>query len=146
MKIFKQLSLAMLLLSLLALGTGCKKTLKDRLEEAEGPTEEQQYKADRKAEAESRLEYLDEWKEFRSDAEARIAANTKRLAELKATADDKLAATIADLQKQDDALQKQIDTYKDEGKVGWDAFKRDFTHTLAAVDKSVKALPGGDGK
>jgi hypothetical protein len=140
----------------LVLTAGCGKSLQQRIEEAKGSASEEQQagEAGEKAEQAAREDYLDEWQDFRGAAENQIAANTKTMDSLKgkaaAYADDKLrngvSATLEELAKKNKELNQRLQGYKDEGKLSWDAFKRDFSHDLNGLDKTLRDLGAADKK
>jgi hypothetical protein len=90
---------------------------------------------------------LDEWSAFRSAAEEQLASNAKSIDDLKlrlAKSDDEVKAKVGSqieaLTAKNSELQKRLDSYRDEGKLNWDAFKRDFSHDLDGLGKTLKDL------
>jgi len=130
----------------LMLTAGCGKSLQQTIDKAKGNAAEEQ-RAEDQAVQDAQQDYLDEWKAFRSEAETQIAANIKSMDDLKAkaaTADEKLrtkvTATLDDLSKKNQALKVKLDGYQDDGKVNWDAFKRDFSKDMEGLDKALKDM------
>ncbi len=143
MKTCKAVSLAVLLVLASIMAAGCGKSLQQRIDQAKGSMADQDVKAEEKAEQEAQNDYLDEWQAFRGEAEKQVAANDKDLEHLKAksaAAGGKEGAAITDLQQKNDKLKGQLQGYRDEGKVGWDAFKRDFTHEMDSLSKAIIAV------
>ena len=132
-------------LSVLVLTAGCKRSLKQTLQQAESDANAEQQAAEQ-AERDILWDYPDEWQAFRSGAEAQIAANSKRIDNLqtRAAGDNKLRAEVGvpleKLTQMNQELKLRLDRYKDDGKLNWDAFKRDFSNDLAALDKDLKNL------
>jgi chromosome segregation ATPase len=130
----------------LVLTAGCGKSLQERIEQAKRNAQDEQL-VQKQAQQDEPSDYLDEWQAFRSDAEKQLAANTKSIDSLKlriAAADDMIKAKVGPqieaLKKKNGELKKKLDGYRDEGKVNWDAFKRDFSHDLDGLDKALKDL------
>jgi hypothetical protein len=145
MRMQRLTSLAVMLFLMLSIGAGCGKSLQQRIEQAKGMSVGEEMRAEEKAEQDAQNEYLDEWQSFRSGAVKQIAANEKSLEDLSAQSaatGGKLDATLTGLQQKNDDLKKRLQGYQDEGKVGWDAFKRDFSHDLDGLDKALRAEEG----
>lgn len=130
----------------LVLTAGCGKSLQQRIEQAKGNAAEEQ-RAVEQADQDAQLDYLDEWQAFRSEADKQIAANEKSMNDLKARAaggDAKLRAKVNTeveaLGRKNAELKKKLKAYQDEGKVNWDAFKRDFSNDLDGLGKALKDL------
>jgi hypothetical protein len=131
----------------LILTMGCGKSLQQKIEEAKGNAAEEQQAVD-KSVHDAQADYLDEWQDFRAEAEKQLAANTATMSGLKtkaaAISDEKLRnganASLEELSRKSKDLTDKLKGYKDEGKVNWDAFKRDFSQDLAGVSKSLKDM------
>ena len=133
-------------ISVLVLTAGCGKTLQERIKQAEGSAPEEKRTLEQ-SEQDAQLEYLDEWSAFRSAAEEQLASNAKSIDDLKlrlAKSDDEVKAKVGSqieaLTAKNSELQKRLDSYRDEGKLNWDAFKRDFSHDLDGLGKTLKDL------
>ncbi|HEY3295296.1 MAG TPA: hypothetical protein VGL38_07645 [bacterium] len=133
-------------LAVLILTAGCNKSLKQTIERAKGNAAEEQ-RAEERAVQDSESDYMDEWQAFRGNAEKQIAANAVTIDELKAKAagaDEKVrakfSATVDVLVQKNKELKGKLDAYQDEGKINWDAFKRDFSHDLESLGQSLKDL------
>jgi hypothetical protein len=133
------LGLGVLILILIAtLSMGCDKSLKQRVDEAKGTSTEQDTRASQKAVEDAQLDYLDEWQAFKSSADQQLAADEKSVQQLTARGTT-AAPAMANLRRTTDALKQRLHDYRDEGKVGWDAFKRDFSSDLDGLGKALRA-------
>ncbi|MHB9040546.1 MAG: sll1863 family stress response protein [Melioribacteraceae bacterium] len=88
-----------------------------------------------------------EYRQFKADADLKIAANEKNIAEFKVkikTADEKFKIKydkkVAALEQRNIELKKKISEYKYEGRDQWVIFKRGFNHDLKVVGKAIKNL------
>ena len=88
-----------------------------------------------------------EYRQFKADADLKIAANEKSIAEFKVkikTADEKFKIKydkkVAALEQRNIELKKKISEYKYEGRDQWVIFKRGFNHDLKVVGKAIKNL------
>jgi TolA-binding protein len=78
---------------------------------------------------------------------AKIDANDKRIAELKAnmvnekkTAQADYKKKIDDLEKRNRALKAKIDGYEGEGKENWENFKAEFNHDMDQFGQAFKDI------
>jgi chromosome segregation ATPase len=85
----------------------------------------------------------EEWNAFKADAEAKIEANEKRIAELKAKINkpgkllDKMRADrIAALEQRNRDLRLKITAYETE-KTDWQKFKEEFNHDVDELGKAI---------
>jgi len=89
----------------------------------------------------------DSVQQFRKDAEAKIIAHNKSIADFKARIANqkmeikaKYEKQIADLEQKNSDMKKELDNFKAEGKEKWEAFKIKFKHDLDELGKSMKAF------
>jgi hypothetical protein len=143
---FKLFAIMAFGLTLVVLLAGCGKSLQEKIEQAKG-NEQDERRALKQAEEDAQVEYQDEWQEFRVDAMKQIEENSGQLDELTkkaAAADEKtgtaLIAQVDALSKTNHDLQDRLNGYKDDGKLNWDAFKRDFTNDIEGLRKTLKGL------
>jgi hypothetical protein len=87
----------------------------------------------------------EEWLKYKSEAEAKITANDKIVAEYKAkmtTTSGKLHAMydkrVDALEKKNKELKTKLDEYKDSGKNTWEQFTREFNHDMDELGKALK--------
>ena len=85
----------------------------------------------------------EEWRVFKADAEAKIEANEKRIAELKAKMNNsgKLlnkmrAERIEALEQRNRDLRLKISTYET-NKTDWQKFKEEFNHDVEELGKAI---------
>lgn len=95
----------------------------------------------------ARKEYLADIENFRKETASRIAANDRRIAELKANiAHEKSEARadykkkIADLEQKNRDMKKALDEYKEEGKENWERFKAEFNHDMDELGQAFKDI------
>jgi outer membrane PBP1 activator LpoA protein len=88
----------------------------------------------------------EEWKSFRTEADARIRSNEMLLAELSVqlnkpgTALDTLyAKRIRTLSKQNQAFKPRLEAFE-KNRNDWETFKRDFNHDMDELEKALKSL------
>jgi hypothetical protein len=87
----------------------------------------------------------EEWLNFKNEAEAKIEANDKIVAEYKTkmtTTNGKLRAQydkkIDALEKKNKVLKVKLDEYQDSGKNAWEQFKSEFTHDMDELGTALK--------
>ena len=92
-------------------------------------------------------EFLADMENFRVEMVAKIDANDKRIAELKAnmvnekkTAQADYKKKIDDLEKRNRALKAKIDGYEGEGKENWENFKAEFNHDMDQFGQAFKDI------
>ena len=92
-------------------------------------------------------EYLAEIENFRVEMAARIDANDKRIAELKANLVHEKKEARADYKKRIDALEqknrdlkKEMDEYKATGRENWEIFKTEFNHDMDQLGQAFKDI------
>ncbi len=95
----------------------------------------------------AKVEYLNEIDSYRKDANDKIAANEKSIAEFKArVANEKndvraeYKLKIAELDLKNSDMKKQINDYKADSKDKWENFKIQFTKSLNDLGVSFKNL------
>jgi hypothetical protein len=88
-----------------------------------------------------------EWQEFKSDAELKINANEKRIAEFKVKIKTegkefkaKYDKDVVVLEQKNAGLKKKINEFKFESKDKWVEFKYGFNKDMDIVGKSIKDL------
>ena len=92
-------------------------------------------------------EYLVEIENFRIEMAARIDANDKRIAELKANISHEKKEVRADYKKRIDALEKKnrdlkkkMEVYNDNGRENWEIFKAEFNHDMDQLGQAFKDI------
>ena len=97
--------------------------------------------------ATARAEYEKEWQKFKNDAELKISANEKKIAEHKAEMKDankklktKYTDEVSRLYQKNRELKAKIAQYKYEGKNNWEEFKKSFNHDLESVGNALNDL------
>jgi hypothetical protein len=130
-----------------ALICGCKESIQQRVDDAKSGAQKEQASIDRK-EREAQFDYLDEWTDFRVEAEKQVLVNANSIDALRT----KIAAassgpnakqdstTLEALALTNRSLLAKLDQYKDEGKVGWDVFKRDFSVESTNLQRTLKQI------
>ena len=88
-----------------------------------------------------------EWSKFKSEAELKINANQKSIDEfkLKIKSDskglkNKYEKDIVKLEQKNTELKKQLNEYKNDGKVKWEEFKLGFNSDMDSVGQKIKKL------
>ena len=86
-----------------------------------------------------------DWQVFKTESEAKIAANDKIITDYKAkmsNANGKFKANynkkIETLEQKNKAMQAKLDGYKDDGKTSWEQFKTDFNKDMDNLGASLK--------
>ena len=132
MNIVKTSILILLLAVLLAWTPGCKKNNDKALAEA-------QLIEANKAIAEM------EWQTFKTEQEARIAANDLIIADYKARMTNSrgnlLAAydkKVEELEFKNKEMKTKLDNYTDEGKDSWEKFKSEFNRDISELGEALK--------
>jgi t-SNARE complex subunit (syntaxin) len=89
----------------------------------------------------------DSIREFKLDAQNKIAGNDRKIDEFKAkiakgkkSAGDKYEAKINDLEKKNKDLRKRLDDFIDESGDAWASFKREFNHDMDEIGNSLKDI------
>jgi len=101
---------------------------------------------------ETQRELSNEYPAFRTEGEAKIVANEKRIAELreklnkpgKAPLDEHRKKKIEELEQQNAALRSRLGDYEKQ-RSDWETFKREFNHDMDGLGKSFEDL-GKDNK
>lgn len=102
---------------------------------------------------EAQQELNSEYPAFKTDADVRIEANNKRIAELRETInkpgkkplDDARAKRIDELQEQNARLRSRLYGYEKE-RSDWEAFKREFNHDMDEMGNAFKDLGKDNSK
>ena len=120
--------------------TGCNSNQENKVENAKENVK--QASQDLK---DAQVQYDKEWQQFKSDADLKISANEKSIAEFKVkikTENRKYKAKyeqeVVVLEQKNIELKKKIGEYKYESKDKWEEFKRGFNHDMDVVGKSIK--------
>lgn len=89
-------------------------------------------------------DYYKEYNEFKYKSDKQIADNTERIGELrkqskkiKKEMKEEYERTINNLERKNDVLQSKIIEFKQYKKEGWQSFKREFSHDMAELSKSI---------
>jgi hypothetical protein len=98
----------------------------------------------------ARVDYTNEWQQFKDEANSRIKANQDRIEKFKAdlkTADGKAKLKyekeVGILEQKNIELGKRLDAFKYDSKNNWEDFKRNFSHDADELGKTLKSvLPG----
>lgn len=123
-------------LSALLLTSGCGgKSIQQRIDDARREAQSERDASEDGSTTIAPSDDNDELVVYRAAAERQLAADAKLLE----AAGSRTAALDA-LLEEHRALSQRLERYTDEGRVGWDAFRRDFTNDLERFDKSVHAL------
>lgn len=96
---------------------------------------------------EAKAQYENEWEQFKSNVEAVINANEKRIEdlkkEIKSTSDefkDKFENKILSLEQKNIELKKKLNEYKYDGKEDWQQFKQEFDNDIDSLEKSLNEI------
>ena len=94
-----------------------------------------------------------EYERFKLESDQRIAANEKRIAELKAYSKnvkkdmkDGYEKTIAELEAKNEIMKAKVRDYKAEGNEKWQSFKREFNHDMDELGAALKDLTENNAK
>jgi predicted RNase H-like nuclease (RuvC/YqgF family) len=135
----------------LVLTTGCGKSLQERIDKMKENAQDEQ-QGNSKSEGSSNQDYTDEWSAFRTESETQINDNAQSIEDLRpklAAADDKARAELGKqleaLTKTNRELKSKLDDYQDQGKMNWDAFKRDFSRELYDLNTDLNKLKSAVG-
>ncbi len=120
---------------------GCKPSV-EKVENAEEKVSEAKHDL-----SESQMDYSEAIQNLRVETDAKIAANEKRINELKAKVEnEKIEARaarkekIAELELKNKEMKKRMDEYNDNGKEGWESFKREFNHDMDELGNALDNL------
>lgn len=96
---------------------------------------------------EAKVQYENEWEQFKSNVEAAINTNEQRIAdlkkEMKSTSDefkDKYENKILTLEQKNIELKKKLNEYKYEGKEDWQKFKQEFSDDIDNLENSLNEI------
>ena len=102
---------------------------------------------------EAQLDSISDYQQFKKESEERISKYEKSIAELRVKiAEEKKEnkadkeKLLADLNKKNMALKKELDKFNDQGKDKWNSFVREFNHDMDELGKSLKDLMTDDEK
>lgn len=144
MNYLRTATLILILISMLAWTTGCKKSADEKLAEAKM----QENLAEQNVEAaRMNANAVDEWQAFKAEQEAKIAANDKIIEEYKAKMTNtkgKLVASydkkIDELEAKNKELKSKLNDYKEEGKDAWEKFKSEFNNDIDELGSALKSF------
>jgi hypothetical protein len=144
MSTLKLSTVAVMGLVSLALFMGCSRSSDQKVADAkEHAAAAKQDVKDAVADAQAAAR--EEWLKFKSEVEAKLAANEKAIADYKAkmtTANGKLQAQydeeIDALEERNRELKAKLAAYQDSGKDKWEQFKREFSHDLDELGMALK--------
>lgn len=92
-----------------------------------------------------RQDSIDEYMKFRTQAEEKIIAHNKsiaefrtRIAQQKRENRSQYEAKLYELEQKNTDLKKKLDDYKDGGKDKWVSFKNEFGHDMEELGKALK--------
>lgn len=95
----------------------------------------------------SKIQFENEWEEFKSNVESAINTNEERIEELKkemknSSKDfkDKYDNKILSLEQKNIELKKKLNEYKYEGKDSWQEFKQDFSDEMKSLENSLNDI------
>ena len=98
-------------------------------------------------------EYLADMDNYRKETDAKVAANDKIIADLKARIDmqkkeaqDEYKKKIDELEQKNAEMKKKIGDYKAEGKEKWEQFKAECNHDMDGLSKAFNDLTVKNGK
>lgn len=134
--------------------TGCQSSAnkvenaEDKLQEAEGEV------LDAKLDLNKAInDSVTEYQIFKKEAEEKIIAQEKSIAEFKARiAKEKMEnrakyeKKLAELEQKNSDLKKKLDDYKDEGQSKWENFKAEFNSDMDKIGKAIKDLTVNNSK
>lgn len=96
---------------------------------------------------EAKVQYENEWEQFKSNVEAAINTNEQRIAdlkkEMKSTSDEfknKYENKILTLEQKNIELKKKLNEYKYEGKEDWQKFKQEFSDDIDNLENSLNEI------
>jgi hypothetical protein len=91
----------------------------------------------------TRVATNEEWQQFKTDAEQRLAANEQKIADLKKQLkkpsklfDKMYEDRIAKLEEQNKELRLKISIYEKE-QTDWEVFKKEFNHDMDELGKAI---------
>lgn len=121
--------------------SSCDTTPKDKTENEE--TKDAVVIEEKKDEVTVRVATDEEWAAFKADAQAKIEANEKRIAEIKVkmkkpgkVLDKMYENRIETLEQRNRDLRAKINAYE-VNKTGWDKFKEEFNHDMDELGKAI---------
>lgn len=89
--------------------------------------------------------YLNDVEQYRIDTEAKVIANKKAIAELKAEKadakkeiNDEKNAEIARLEQKNDAMESRMRNYKTDDETNWTRFKTEFSRDMEELGQAFK--------
>ena len=98
-------------------------------------------------------EYLADFDKYKKEADEKIAANDKSIADFKTRIENKKKEAkvdyknkIAELEQKNSDMKKKIDDYKVEGKEKWEMFKKDFSKGMDEIGNALKDLTSSKTK
>ena len=134
--------------------TGCQSSAtkvenaEDKLQEAEGEVLDAKLDLNRAIN-----DSVTEYQKFKKEAEEKIIAQEKSIAEFKARiAKEKMEnrakyeKKLAELEQKNSDMKKKLDDYKDEGQSKWEKFKTEFNSDMDKLGKAFKDLTVNNDK
>lgn len=122
----------------------CSKASDKKVEDAQNNAIEAQQDANT---AVAENEAQKEWQVFKTDAEAKIAANEQIITNYKDMMTDANGKLKAKYDKKIDALEAKnkelkakLDNYKDEGKTKWEQFQSEFNNDIEKLGTTLKGF------
>lgn len=95
----------------------------------------------------AKIQYENEWEQFKSNVEAAINANEKRIEdlkkEMKSTSDEfkaKFENKILSLEQKNIELKKKLNEYKYDGEEDWQEFKQEFSNDIDSLENSLNEI------
>ncbi|MDZ7767327.1 MAG: hypothetical protein U5K00_23410 [Melioribacteraceae bacterium] len=95
----------------------------------------------------AKIQYENEWEQFKSNVEAAINANEKRIEdlkkEMKSTSDEfkaKFENKILSLEQKNIELKKKLNEYKYDGEEDWQQFKQEFSNDIDSLENSLNEI------
>ena len=96
---------------------------------------------------EAKIQFENEWEEFKSNVESAINTNEQRIAdlkkEMKGTSDEfktKYENRILTLEQKNIELKKRLNAYTYEGKEDWQEFKNEFSDKIDSLDNALSEI------
>lgn len=89
-----------------------------------------------------KIEKPDEWTAFRGETEKKVAANDTLIKAIKSNpnSSSKMLKKLANLEKDNNDLRKQLDEYREEVKVKWETFKANMNEQANEIEVELKDI------
>lgn len=89
--------------------------------------------------------YIADIEQYRAETSEKIAVNDRTIVDLKASVENKDAATkaeywkrIAELENKNRELKTRMDNYKADGKENWETFRSEFNHDMDGLGNAFR--------